>query len=297
VPPDEVEPAVGAVQGAATLADLGGYPASAVVVGVLVKLSALPLAFLIDAASYAISALLLFRLPIGGKPAAPDDGSSLRREFLAGWRYLRRFPALFENTILSALVQTTIGAYLALMVVYAAQLASGPVPYPENFPLLQMGFGVGNLIGVPVLAWLSGRVRRGRLILGGFLAMSLAFAALGLVNDGALAFGVVVAIGITNMIWLIPASSLIPEQVPDNLIGRVTSWRFAIVDTGVIIGMISASFLAQFMPAGSVFLVFGIVAALATVIGWARPAIANPPVVAGSTPVLELEPHGSLPGV
>jgi hypothetical protein len=134
------------------------------------------------------------------------------------------------------------------------------------------------------------------LILGGFLTMSIAFASMGLVSDGSLAFGIIVAIGITNMIWLIPAGSLIPEQTPGPLIGRVSSWRFAIVDAGVISGMLVASILAELMPAGSVFLVFGVVAILATLIGATRPAITNPPVVGASAQTVP-DHDGPAPGV
>jgi MFS family permease len=278
VPPAQIEAATGAVWGADTVADFAGYPISAIVVGVL-GLALLPIAFFLDAASYLVSAALLIRLPVGGKPPAPIDGPSLRREFLAGWRYLRGFPALFENAILSAAVQATIGAYLALFVVYAAQLLSGPLPYPANYPLLQLGFPVGNIIGVSLVVSLAPRLARGRLIIGGFAAMSVLFAGFALVTDSAVAFGLIVAIGIANMIWLIPASALIPEQTPSELIGRVSSLRSTIVHVGIIAGMIVASLMAVFMPVATVFGLFGLFALVATALGATRAAIRQPPVV------------------
>lgn len=278
VAPEQIEAATGAVLGADTVADLAGYPLSALVVGIL-GLALLPIAFFLDAASYLVSAALLFGLPLGGRPEAPAGGPSLRREFLAGWRYLRGFPALFENALLSAAVQTTIGAYLAIFVVYAAQLGSGPVPYPESYPLLQLGFGVGDLIGVSAVVILAARFARGGLIIGGFAAMSAAFAAFALVSDSAVAFGLIVVIGIANMIWLIPAGAMIPEQTPSALIGRVSALRSTMVFVGIIAGMVAASVLAEYMSAAAVFGLFGLFALAATAAGATRVAIRHPPAV------------------
>ena len=157
VRPDELLTANSALWIGETLADVIGYPLAGLFIIALGP--ALPIAFWLDAATYAASAILLATIvvqarghgeaeaeveveaaagvPTGvarataGEPgavdstdappvgAAIDDAPGFLGELKAGWRFLRGEPVLLANTIQAAIAQLTVGVLLALTPVYA----------------------------------------------------------------------------------------------------------------------------------------------------------------------------------
>ena len=101
-----------------TFADIIGYPLAGIFVAFLG--SALPLAFWLDAATYAASAILIASIVGPGgpqrdrrptaRPAAADcRPPSVLAEMREGFRFLRREPVLFANTIQAAFAQFALG--------------------------------------------------------------------------------------------------------------------------------------------------------------------------------------------
>ena len=93
---------------------------------------------------------------------------------MGGWRFLRGERALFANTLASMVGQLSIGATIALTVVYARDVLDGRfIGYPANYAALDGAIGLGNLLGGFAMGMLTARVRRGWLIGAGYLAMGV----------------------------------------------------------------------------------------------------------------------------
>ncbi|HET9522218.1 MAG TPA: MFS transporter, partial [Candidatus Limnocylindrales bacterium] len=109
-----------------TIADVIGYPIAAVFVGFLG--SSLPLAFWIDAATYAASAVLIFSIvvpPVERTESEGEEPPTVLADLKAGARFLRAETALFANTLQATIAQLTVGVLLAVTPIYAASLAQG----------------------------------------------------------------------------------------------------------------------------------------------------------------------------
>ena len=188
---EDLMPANGAIWTGETVADIAGYPLAGVFVAFLG--TNLALAFWVDSVTYLVSAVLLAGLIV--PPVAREVGprvvgavAAFTVELREGWHFLRRETALFQNTLVSVLAQLSIGATLALMVVYAERSLDGDtIPYPESYAVIEAAIGLGNLVGGFVVGAIGARLRKGWLVVTGFLVMGLATVVLGLTSNELLA--------------------------------------------------------------------------------------------------------------
>jgi hypothetical protein len=102
----------------------------------------------------------------------------------------------------------------------------------------------------------------------GVCVFLLAFA-----QDLALAVGLMFGVGVSNMVFVIPSQTLFQERTPNELMGRVVSFRFALVGGAMTIAMGLAGVLAEIVPVGIVFGMFGLATIAAGVAGLLTPAI------------------------
>ena len=263
---------------AETSADVIGYPIAALFVAALG--SALPLAFWIDAATYVGSAVLLSAIIVTPRTDAEVDATRDRdfvRELKEGWRFLRGEPTLLANTIQATVGQVAIGGTIALGIVYAERVLDGSwgLDFSAIYGFLEMGIGVGNLLGGFVIGLVGARFAKGRMIIGGYTLMGVCMLLLAFTGDFAFAFGLMFGIGVANMVFVIPSQTLFQERTPNELMGRVVSFRFALVGGAMTIAMGAAGLFAELVPVAAVLGGLGAITIAAGLGGWFVPAIRN----------------------
>ena len=274
---EDLTPALGAVWTGETVADIAGYPLAGVFVAFLG--TNLALAFWVDSVTYLVSAVLLAGLIV--PPVAREVGprvvgamAAFTVELREGWQFLRRETALFQNTMVSVLAQLSIGATLALMVVYAERSLDGnTIPYPESYAVIEAAIGLGNLVGGFVVGAIGARLRKGWLVVTGFLIMGLATVVLGLTSNEVLAVVAAVTIGIFNLVYVIPSQTLFAERTPAGLMGRVVAIRSSIVMGALTGAMAVSSVLADHVDAGLIIAATGLLTILAAGFAAALPAV------------------------
>ncbi len=274
---EDLTPANGAIWTGETIADIAGYPLAGVFVAFLgVNLA---LAFWVDAVTYVVSAVLLAGLiipPVAHAAALQVRGalSGFVIELREGWQFLRNEAALFQNTLVSVVAQLSIGATLALMVVYAQQsLAGDAIAYPENYAILEAAIGLGNLVGGFVIGAIGARLRKGWLVITGFAVMGLATIVLGLTSNELLAIGAAVVIGIFNLVYVIPSQTLFAERTPPGMMGRVVAIRSSIVMGALTGAMAVSAGLADLVDAGAIIAATGVLTVIAAVLAAWLPAV------------------------
>jgi len=273
----DLMPANGALLSGEALADIAGYPLAGVFVAFLG--SNLALAFWVDSVTYLASAILLIGIVV--PPVIHEAGpriagalSTFISELREGWRFLRGDRVLFQNTLVSVLAQLSIGSTLALMVVFAQQSLTGrTIPYPESYALIEAAIGVGNLAGGFVIGAIGARLRKGWLVILGFLVMGLATIVLGLTSDELVAGAAGVVIGVFNLVYVIPSQTLFAERTPAWLMGRVVAIRSSMVMGALTGAMAVCSGLADQLDAGLVIAFTGLLTVLAGVIAAFLPAV------------------------
>ena len=270
-----------------TLADVIGYPLAGIFVAFLGP--AIALAFWIDAATYAASAILIGSIAVPSIPkprraaatddagaAADDEASpSVIAEMREGLRFLRREPVLFANTIQAAFAQFAIGSLTALMPSFIKEVL-GPLTNvdPEaGYAFIETAIGAGNLLGGFAIGLIGMRFAKGRAVTLGYVLYGIAMVAFALSGSFLVDIGIMFGIGIANMIFVIPSQTLFQERTPPELIGRVVSFRFALVFGSMTLAMAAGGLLGAVFGMVAVLVFSGIVSILAGLSGLLVPAM------------------------
>jgi len=260
-----------------TVADVVGYPLAGLFVAFLG--TALPLAFWFDSATYVASAVMIASMVVPalirrGERESTPKRPGLRKELLAGWRFLRNESVLLTNTLQGAAGQFAAGGLTALTAVYAdTALTRGPLNPEAAYAFLETSIGIGNLIGGFAIGIIGTRLAKGRLVAVGYVAFGLCVAMLAFVGQLRLALGLFLGSGIANMIYIIPSQTLFQERTPPELMGRVVGFRFSLVFGSLTLAMGLSGLLASAVGVAPVLGVFGLVAIGAGLAGLLIPAV------------------------
>jgi MFS family permease len=267
-----------------TLADVIGYPLAGIFVVALG--SAVPLAFWVDSATYVVSALLLTaiivraitpaeaRAEAEARAAMSDGRFRFVGELKAGLQFLRSEAKLLANTIQAAIGQITVGVGIALTPAYARSVsAADEIGWEAVYGFLETGIGLGNLAGGFVIGLVGARFGRGRLVILGYAGFGLLLTFLALTDNLGLAIGLAIGQGVANMIFVIPSQTLFQELTPPNLMGRVISFRFALVFGAMTMAMGAGAFLGEIFGVNAVLVFFGLMTFVTGLAGLFVPAI------------------------
>jgi MFS family permease len=277
---DELLTANSALWAGETFADIIGYPLAGIFVGFLGP--ALPLAFWLDAATYAASAVLIasiFVPPLRRGAATPDAADANKSggvfaEMREGLAFLRSERVLFANTIQAAFAQFAIGALTVLTPVLVRDVIADPhVEAKAAYAFLEAAIGLGNLIGGFTIGLIGARLAKGRTVILGYVLWGVSMVAVAFAGNLLLAFGILFGAGIANMIFVIPSQTLFQERTPPELIGRVVSFRFALVFGSMTLAMGVGGLLAQVVGVVPVLAISGLVSIAAGLAGLLVPQV------------------------
>ena len=299
---EDLLPANSALWVGETLADVIGTPLAALFVTFLG--SALSVAFWFDAATYVASAVLIGtmivppvakrtreamahratraeRAATGAETALADDDTatdddratlgSVLDDLRVGWRFLRNEAVLLTNTIQGAIGQFGSGMLIALTPAYALQLVGDPNFQPAAYGFLEAGLGVGNLVGGFVIGLVGARLRKGWLVVSGYVACGIGLILLSLAGNLPLAILVMTIIGIANMTFIIPSQTLFQERTPEDMIGRVVGFRFAAVFGSTALAMGVGGVLGELATPMIVIALGGVIQIGAGILGALQP--------------------------
>jgi hypothetical protein len=278
---DDLLTANSALWAGETFADVIGYPLAGLFVGFLGP--ALPLAFWIDSATYVASAILIASIAIPvvqrtRQAATEDDDASpsgVIAEMREGFTFLRHEPVLFANTIQAAFAQFAIGALTALTPLFV-QNVIGPANHVEpkaGYAFLEASIGIGNLVGGFVIGLIGMHLAKGRMVIGGYVVFGLCLIGFALSGSIALDLGLLLGAGIANMVFVIPSQVLFQQRTPAHLIGRVVSFRFALVFGSMTLAMAIGGVLGQVVGIAPVLAMSGLASVVAGLAGLLVPAM------------------------
>lgn len=223
-------------------------------------------ALLIDAATFAVAALLLRRLP--SVPRADGPHAGLLADSRAGLAHVRSDPAV-RALVLGTFVLV---AFLALDNVALVFLVTGDLAAsPGSYGLVQAGYGVAMVLGsVAVL-------RRPRVTAQRWLVAGAVLGAGGTVGTGVAPTVVVAGLaqavaGSGNALDVIASDTLVQQLVPRGLVGRVGATVGAAGQLGVAVAAAAGGPLLAWGGPRTVFVVSGIgsLAALCVLLPVAR---------------------------
>jgi MFS family permease len=244
-----------------------------------------------NAATFAVSALLLATVPLG-RGSGPDDelgSGSLWRSTRAGVRAAAAIPGIPALLLIGA-CSILAGA---LMNVAEPLLATGPLHAGKaGYSLLVAVYGVGLVTGSFVSRKSGDRIATMRRWLLGGLALNgvgmLASAAAGSLGWAVVTFA---CTGLFNAFIMTPELRLFQELVAERLLGRVFGLREMLGNVAFVAAFLSAGLLLALLGPRALFAVGG--AGLVVLAGagalWFRPR----PSVAVSPGAVAVEPEAA----
>ncbi|MFC9220722.1 MFS transporter [Streptomyces hygroscopicus] len=225
--------------------------------------------FLVDAVTHTLSfvALLFVRLP--RRERAPGGPGPLRREALAGLRWVWREPRIRVTVVCAVVLNLFFSAYYLIVIVLAE---SRGVPSGEVGVMAAM-LGVGGVLGALVAPVLHRRLGPYGAIVAVFWALA-GLAPVTVLLDSGYLIGVLFA-----LIALFPPAAntaIMTDQLlrtPDELRGRLTSTLVLACGAAGAAGPALGGSLAQALPGGRAILLCSAGMAAAAVLATLSPAL------------------------
>jgi MFS family permease len=240
VPPGRLLRANSLISTGENLTEILGWAAA----GLLIASLSTSVAFEIDAATFAVSALALYlmRYRAPARAAAERTGRAFAHDLREGFRLLQGDPRLRANTVMIVVCTAGLGAVYPLTFFFAVDVLDGG---PGEFGVLEAAVGAGFFAGSLALVAFAPRMRKGGLMIGGLAVMGACVAMVATTWSLWSAAVPLVLFGIANAIVLIAVDTYLQEIVPQGMRGRVLGTRFTITQ-----GMYAASVLAGAALAG-----------------------------------------------
>lgn len=226
--------------------------------------------FFANAGTYVLSAVLIWliagRFRAEPKPNAVEGvRSSIRADIGEGLRWLLRNRLLRTMAVLIGLLNVTLTAALAILVLLAKhRLHLGSVGYGALFTCMAIGGIVGSLLGDRMIKKFTATwtIRIGLLIEAG-LHLVLA------TSRSAYVVGLALAVfGVHGALWSIAANSLRQRLTPPDMLGRVGSSTMFLAAGGNCVGALLGGVLAARFGLTAPYWVAFVVAVIVSVTTW-----------------------------
>src|SRR6266550_6896067 len=224
------------------------------IAGVIAAVASWQPLFIIDAATFIISAVTL--LGVADQGRLPARTVRLFEDIAEGSRFILRNRTL-RSTMALAFAAVIFGSltFPILVVMSYGPLKGGA-----------LGYGVLEAaIGAAAMA----RWRAGVLILLGVIGTGIAGALTGFSQNIPAAAVFLFISGATNTLYYVSMISVTQREAPERMLGRVMSSRFLLVQLGLLAGMAVSGPLTDRLGAPLVFVVAGILLICAGVAGFA----------------------------
>jgi MFS family permease len=266
VPDEDLMTANSAMWVADTASDLVGYSLGGLFVAFLG--SQLALAFWVDGVSYFASAALVAAVAIPPVIRSMEGpATSIRDELASGWQFLRSETVLFATTVQASVAEYGLGALTALSPLLLALLPLGDMGTPTAYGIFEMAMGIGLVGGGVVIGGFADRLPKGTSIVAAFAATGAVLIALGISQNLWTAVVLAAAVGICNVLFVIPSQTIFQQRTPGELLGRVISIRLAMVNAALALAMVTSGGLAQVVGVRPILVACGVLTLVAGLAG------------------------------
>jgi len=249
----------------------------------IVTLLGVKVCYIGDSISFVASASLIasLALTIPARAAAKQSAeetvaaeiSGIRR-ILADMRegasfILHHAALLFVITALAA-GMFALGCFAPMIAVYVRDDLHAP---QKIFGVTSAMIGIGLLIGINILTAAAKKVKHTSLVYFGLGGMAVGTFVLAAIPHLYSTIPALILIGFAAGGIIVPSQTMIQEETPQNMLGRVGSTVMSFVFSAQIAGLLLSGVLAQYTSVRGVFLLSGILLAVLIIAGklWMEP--------------------------
>ena len=254
------------------MAMLGARIVGPAAAGALVASFGPTVCYAVDFASFLTSAALLASVAIvrpaepAAAAAAPAGGvlHAIVRDMQVGMRFILHHAAISFVVMAMAAGMFVVGCFGPLIAIYVREWLHARA---DVFGRVTAMVGVGMLFGMPVVRRLSGAVANSTLVLGGLAGIGLGALLLGALPWVAMSMLACFTLGFAFAGVVIPAQTLLQQDTPAALMGRISSTTMSVVFFAQLMGLALSGVLAQAFGVRAVFFLCAIFAWVLTAAG------------------------------
>ena len=234
------------------------YAAGPAIGGLLVSAMGVNAAFVLDAATYLVSALFLSRIPLP-RPQT-GSGAGFFGELRAGLSYLAGARVPLGIVIGAFLTILTVNATVPAEVFLAKRTFDAG---DAGYGLLVSVWGGGMVLGSALIGVLGGRIRLIPVYFLGIFVGALALAGTGLAPTFTLALGVLAVAGVSNGVDNVTTDTILQKRVPEAFLGRVFAVRFLTYSGGEALAYPAGGLIVDAVGRRSTYVIAGFATAVA----------------------------------
>ncbi len=213
---------------------------SPAVAGALVSWTGPGSCFWLDAGSFAVSAWMIFGIAIKREIPATREGARAQRlgsvihELEAGVSFIVTHSAIsFVVTAITA-GMFAIRCFSALVAVYVRDILKGGT---QLFGALGSLVGVGMILGTQFIHRFGRNRSKAHVVVGGLLGIGVAIAIIAAIPTVAAAIAGMVMMGFCAAFLIVPSQTLLQEETPPELLGRVGGSMTSVMMASQIVGL------------------------------------------------------------
>ena len=235
-------------------------------VGGLLAPVSLALPFLVDGASFGLSALLLVGLAIGptrGEPTSTEG--SLRDGMRQGWGWFARHPALIVTSSYVAVLALCQTMVMSVLVIWALRTIHLTRP---GYGLLEAVATSGTLLGALMAGRLVTRFGNGPMLLATAALAAATYWVAGAVDSAVLAGAALFVEQAAVAAGAVANQAMRQQMIPKEMIGRVANITRSMIYGAVPLGALSGGLIStRFGPRVPFFVAGGLQLALVALVG------------------------------
>jgi len=226
-----------------------------------------------DAVSFAAAAAMVWSLPGRYRPASSTSRTSLGADIGAGLRWLSRHRFLRTACLLLIVINGTLGAGEAVLVLYARSTLGLS---NSGYTALFVSLAVGGILGTVIAPAIRRRVDLRPVVVSAAAGQAAALLAVGSTTNLAIATAAIAIVGASNAAWNVVTVSYRQAAVPTELLGRVTSSYRVIALSAMPLGAAAGGITAHAWGLHAPYLASGIVLTVATLLAFPAPPAPSP---------------------
>jgi predicted MFS family arabinose efflux permease len=229
------------------------------------------LAFFFDAATFAVSALFIMRISYREhREVQPRVGvEGVWTEVVEGTRYMWHHDILRDLLLVYSIAMAAVAASVQFFFMLALERFSAGAP---GLALMDGAITVGLLIGSVVISRASARGAT-RNLLWGLTAFAGMLWLLAVVPGVALAIPVLLAMGVANMFFYVPMSTVIQTAADPAMTGRAFAAKQTLSRTFSVAGFLLAGVITEHAGLQPSIILVSVFMGLVAAAGWTRPRL------------------------
>ncbi len=225
--------------------------------GALVAAFGANLCYGVDVLSFLASASLIGTVVIRRSMAAPapeetanNQIHALWNDMLQGLRFIAGHAALSFVVGAMAAGLFTVGCFGPLIAIYVRESLHASA---GMFGLVSAAIGVGMLVGTQSIRAFAARATNETMVLSGLAGIGAGALLLGAWPHVAVAFAGTFTIGLAFAAIIVPAQTLMQQETPQELMGRISSTVMSVVFFAQVLGLVLSGVLAEALGVRAVF--------------------------------------------